>query len=203
MGKFVLCLRGNQALSEITIQQSQQFPCKLSGQNFCGKCQIKACHANIAIGQSNCLYLFYPEKTEFDKYDVMFALSLTEKQFRDGYGVSKTNVYAVVALFNILSRLRTNHKGPLKVDPLWEEQHKLFLKNSYLRFPEFNATIDDIELLLMNQDKLQLFLNQSTSLQFELHDLLGIDQAFLDQSNLLRQTPQIQGNQNDGLQSSP
>lgn len=159
----------------------------MSGEKFCGKCQIKACHANLPLGLSHCLYLFYPEKTDFDKYDVMFALGINEKQFKDGYNLGKSKIYAVVALFNILSRLRANNKSDLSCSPEQVEQNQLFLQKSYLRLPEFSATVADVQLLLNNQDKLQIFLNQSSNLQLELHQLLGLDREFLDQSNLVRQ----------------
>lgn len=166
-------------------------------------CPIKQCHANIQrCHQSHCLYRFYQEKSEFDKYDIMYATGLNEKKYREEYSIAKTVVYQTAALFNIVSRLRDNdhHMHCQKCGVLRSTKGEClnqteclkrvclgenFIKHSRLRFPEFKSSKNDVFLVLENKEKIQEFMVNSGSPGYW-YDLLGIKQETGERYNLVR-----------------
>jgi hypothetical protein len=157
----------------ITIDRGELFNCKLSSNNFRGKCNINGCHANIpGIHQSNCIFLFFDGKTELDKFDLMYALKLTEKRLRDQSNIGRKCTHDALLLYNILSRLKINSRinfcqrcGVIRTTKgdcinKTECDNRIvfatkFISSSYLNFEEMKAKYSDVFLLLHNKEKLE------------------------------------------------
>lgn len=180
-----------------------EYHCKLSNITMNKPCPLHQCHANVRnCHHSNCLYQFYNNKTEFDKYDIMYATNLNEKTYRERYIAAKAEIYGTAALFNIISRLRDNNRnthcvkcGVLRTTKgeclnQIECQKRVclsenFIKNSRLKHPEFKASKNDVFLLLHNKEKLQEFASIS-NIGEEWNDVVGINIENAEKYNLVR-----------------
>lgn len=197
----------------------EEYNCALSGNKYCGTCEIHQCHANIneSKHKSGCIYLFYEnKKAEFDKYDIMYAFNIRDKAYRTLYNEGWEQATCLITLYKVLNFIReTNKKDQCHKCGIFTKSNSVCLGNkecanrqqllegvfnkSNLRYPELKASIKDIYLLLHYRRGVEEYLRQmKNTVKPNLFSLFGLDQNIFE--SLLRIPTEtqtnIQGNKN-------
>jgi hypothetical protein len=193
---FQFVLNKRKAVEEVKPEPKPQYHCALSGNYYCGGCEIRQCHANILDDKhpSGCLYLFYDnKKQDFDKYDIMYAFNIKDKTYRNLYNEGWEQATGLITLFKILNFLRDKNKniqchecGIFSKDDrvcvggkACKNRQALLqsvFEQSNLRYPELRATIKDIYLLLHYRKGVEEYLRQmKNTVKPSLFSLFGLE----------------------------